>query len=67
MSADCAGSASVGDWIEARVDVQRLGGRLAFANAYLSVGEKRILGASAVFAVNAGALPPAEAPQGAAP
>lgn len=49
LSADFAGSAKLGDWLEARVDVQRLGGRLAFANAYLSVGEERIVRASAVF------------------
>ncbi len=51
LSVDFAGSAKVGDWVEARVDVQRVGARLAFANAYLYVGERRIARASAVFAV----------------
>ena len=51
LSVDFAGSSKVGDWVEARVDVQRVGGRLAFANAYLYVGERRIARASAVFAV----------------
>jgi acyl-coenzyme A thioesterase 13 len=50
VSADFVGSSKVGDWVEARVDVQRVGGRMAFANAYLHVGEKRVVRASAVFA-----------------
>ena len=50
LSVDFAGSARLGDWVEARVDVQRVGRRLAFANAYLFVGERRIARASAVFA-----------------
>ncbi len=50
LSVDFAGAAALGDWIEARVDVQKVGGRLAFANAYLSVGDQRIVRASAVFA-----------------
>lgn len=39
------------NWLEARVDVQKKGSRLAFANCYLSVGESRIVRASAVFLV----------------
>ncbi len=50
VSADFAGSARLGDWVEARVDVQRVGGRMAFANAYLHVGDRRVARASAVFA-----------------
>lgn len=50
VSADFAGSAELGDWVEARVDVQRVGGRMAFANAYLHVGDRRVVRASAVFA-----------------
>ena len=49
VSADFAGSAEFGDWVEARVDVQRVGKRMAFANAYLHVGERRVVRASAVF------------------
>ena len=56
ISADLAGHARVGDWVEAHVDVQKIGGRLVFANAYLLVGSERIARASAVFARNAGAL-----------
>ncbi len=50
LTADFAGSARVGDWVEAHVDIQKSGRRLAFANAYLTVGDIRIMRASAVFA-----------------
>ena len=50
VKADFAGSAKIGDWVEAHVDVHKVGGRLAFANCYLMVGEERIVHASAVFA-----------------
>jgi acyl-coenzyme A thioesterase 13 len=49
-SADFAGSARPGDWVETSVDVQRVGVRMAFANAYLHGGERRVVRASAVFA-----------------
>ena len=57
LSADFAGHAKVGDWLEAHVDIQKIGSRLVFANAYLLVGAERIARVSAVFARNAGALP----------
>lgn len=50
LTTDFAGGARLGDWIEAAVDVQRVGGRLAFANAYISREGERIVRASAVFA-----------------
>jgi acyl-coenzyme A thioesterase 13 len=53
LTADFAGAAKLGDWVEAHVDVQKSGKRLAFANAYLMVGDERILRASAVFARSA--------------
>jgi acyl-coenzyme A thioesterase PaaI-like protein len=53
LSGDFAGAAKLGDWVEAHVDVQKSGKRLAFANAYLMVGDERILRASAVFARSA--------------
>ncbi len=52
LSIDFVGSARLGDWVEARVDVQKVGRRMAFANTYLSVGPERIVRASAVFAVS---------------
>ena len=51
LSLDFAGTAKIGDWLEAKVDIQKKGSRLAFANCYLSVGETRIVRASAVFVV----------------
>lgn len=51
LSTDFVDAARPGDWVEARVDVQRLGRRMAFANCFLQVGERRILRASGVFAV----------------
>ena len=42
ISADFAGHARVGDWLEARVDIQKIGRRLIFANAFLMVGSERI-------------------------
>lgn len=55
VTTDFAGAARIGDWVEAHVDVQRIGGRLAFANCYLKVGEERIVRASAVFSRAGGA------------
>ncbi|MEA3193184.1 MAG: hypothetical protein QOD26_1517 [Betaproteobacteria bacterium] len=51
LTLDFAGTAKIGDWLEARVDVQKKGSRLAFANCYISAGEQRIVRASAVFVV----------------
>jgi uncharacterized protein (TIGR00369 family) len=50
LSADFAEVARAGDWAEARVDVQKIGKRLAFASCQIWVGEKRILRASGIFA-----------------
>jgi acyl-coenzyme A thioesterase 13 len=58
MSADFIGSAGIGDWLEAHVEINQLGARLAFANAYLMVGEKRVARVSGVFLrLDAPALP----------
>jgi acyl-coenzyme A thioesterase 13 len=54
ISADFAGYARIGDWLEARVDIQKIGRRLAFANAFLMAGSDRIAWVSSVFARNAG-------------
>ena len=50
LSVDFAGAARIGDWIESLVEIQRVGARLAFANCYLMVEERRIVRASAIFA-----------------
>jgi acyl-coenzyme A thioesterase 13 len=49
LSLDYAGSAKVGDWLEAAVEVQKLGARLGFANGYIRRDRARIVRASAVF------------------
>ena len=49
ISADFLGAASLGDWVEAHVDMQQLGSRMAFANAYLTAGDKRVARVSATF------------------
>lgn len=50
LAVDYAGSAQVGDWIVSDVEIQRVGARLAFANCYLVVEQRRIVRASAIFA-----------------
>lgn len=44
-------SAAPGDWVEARVDIDRIGGRLAYASCTLRVAERRIMTGSGVFAL----------------
>lgn len=51
LSTDFVEAARPGDWVEAHIDVQKLGARMAFANCFLQVGARRILRASGVFAV----------------
>jgi acyl-coenzyme A thioesterase 13 len=51
LALDFAGTAKAGDWLEVHVDIQKIGARLAFANCHVSVGDQRIVRASAVFAV----------------
>jgi len=58
VTTDFAGSAQIGDWIEIHVDVQRVGGKLAFANAYVHAGAQRIVRASAVFSRTLEDVPP---------
>ncbi len=50
LTVDFAGAAKKGDWLECRVDIQRVGGRLSYANAYIWRGSERIVRASAIFA-----------------
>lgn len=49
LTLDFAGTATIGDWLEVYVDVQKRGSRLSFANCYITVNEQRIVRASAVF------------------
>src|SRR2546421_6687404 len=59
LTADFAGAARIGDWVEAHVDVHKIGGRLALAKAFLVGHSERILRASAVFRRT---RPPADPP-----
>jgi acyl-coenzyme A thioesterase 13 len=51
LSVTYSGNAEVGDWIEARVDIQRLGRRVCFANCDIWRGADRIAHASGAFLV----------------
>ena len=51
LSLDYAGTARVGDWLEATVDVHKRGSRLAFANGFIHCDGERIVRASAIFMV----------------
>ena len=51
LTTDFAGSAKIDDWLEAVVDIQKTGSRLVFANSYISVGDERVVRASAYFLV----------------
>lgn len=57
LATDFVETARLGDFVEAHVDVQKVGKRLAFASCYLLVGARRILRASGVFAVLPSAPP----------
>jgi uncharacterized protein (TIGR00369 family) len=51
LTTDYLGAVEEGDWVEARAEVERLGGSLAFADCSLRVGEREVVRARAVFAV----------------
>ncbi len=51
LTTDYLGPAKEGDWLEARTEVERMGGRLAFADCTLRAGGKEIVRARGVFAV----------------
>jgi uncharacterized protein (TIGR00369 family) len=49
LTTDFSGVAKLGDWLEAQVDVQKVGKSLAFANAYIYANGRRIARASGVY------------------
>lgn len=51
LSLDYAGSADIGDWVESRIHIQKIGARLAFANGHLIAREQEIVRVSGVFSV----------------
>ena len=44
-------SAEPGDWVEAHVDIDRMGGRLAYASCTLRVGKRCVMTGTGVFAL----------------
>lgn len=50
LTIDFAGVVKQGETVIATVDIQQVGGRLAFANCYLQCHDRRVVRASAVFA-----------------
>lgn len=54
LSLDYSGAAQLGDWLEVHTQIQKIGRRLAFANARILCGETSIAGASAVFHIQDG-------------
>jgi len=57
LSVDFIASAHEGDFVEAHVDIEKVGARLAFATCFLQVAKRRVLRASGVFATVAPAKP----------
>jgi len=51
LTIDYASSVKLGEWIEIETDVQKVGGKMAFANCYFIVNSKRIARASGVFTI----------------
>ena len=49
LSMEFLEAARLGDWVEAHVDIERIGKRISYANCFLHVGDRRILRASGVF------------------
>jgi acyl-coenzyme A thioesterase PaaI-like protein len=51
LTVDYLGTADEGDWVEAHVTVERLGGTLAFVDCSVKSGDKEIVRGRAVFAL----------------
>jgi uncharacterized protein (TIGR00369 family) len=51
LTTNFVSSAEPGDWVEAHVDIDRMGGRLAYASCTLVSGERTIMTGTGVFAL----------------
>jgi uncharacterized protein (TIGR00369 family) len=51
LTTNFVSSAELGDWVEAHVDIDRMGGRLAYASCRLLTGTRTIMTGSGVFAL----------------
>lgn len=58
LTCDFMGSARIGDWLQVAATPVRVGRTLAFGEAQVSVGDRAIARASAVFSVSPPAMPP---------
>ncbi len=57
LTTNFVSSAELGDWVEAHVDIDRMGGRLAYASCRLLTGSRTIMTGSGVFALMKPAVP----------
>jgi acyl-coenzyme A thioesterase PaaI-like protein len=51
LTTDYLGPAGPGDWLEARTEVERAGGRLAFVDCSVRAGDREVVRARAVYAL----------------
>ena len=51
LTIDYTGTAGVGDWLEARTTLKRMGSRLAFAGCEITTGDRAVASCSGVFSV----------------
>jgi acyl-coenzyme A thioesterase 13 len=51
LTTDYLGPAGPGDWLEARTEVERVGGRLAFVDCSVRSGDREVVRARAVYAL----------------
>jgi len=63
LASDFLSPAQIGDWVEAKVEILRVGRQLAYAQCELMVGTRRVMRASGVFALTA-PIKPNEASEG---
>lgn len=57
LATNFLGSLELGDWVEAHVDVDRMGGRLVYASCRLVCSDRLIMTGTAVFAMMKPAVP----------
>lgn len=57
LTTNFVSSAEPGDWVEARVDIDRFGGRLTYASCRLVCGDRLIMTGSGVFALMKPVMP----------
>ena len=61
LTTNFVSSAETGDWVEAHVDIDRMGGRLAYASCTLRTGDRTIMTGTGVFALMKPVVPKEQA------